>query len=209
MRQSVIKYLPNSLTFLRLVLIPFFVIMMIDPSPTMRLVAFFTYAVASITDVIDGRVARHYRVVSNVGKLLDPIADKILVMSALVMILAYVTDSEGQAILPGWLVVLVLARETWVNGVRSVAALRGVVVAASKLGKLKSFMQMSAIGLLLMPLSWRFEFSGYYVPFASFGVPLLMLSVVISYWGALEYTFAVFGQKTDPVAEEEGNNEEK
>ena len=207
MRQSVIKYLPNSLTFLRLVLIPFFVIMMIDPSPTMRLVAFFTYAVASITDVIDGRVARHYRVVSNVGKLLDPIADKILVMSALVMILAYVTNSNGQPLIPGWLVVLVLARETWVNGVRSVAALNGVVVAASKLGKLKSFMQMSAIGLMLMPLSWNFEMNGYYIPFASIGVPLLMLSVFISYWGALEYTFAVFGQKTDSV--EEDNNEGK
>ena len=207
MKQTVIKYLPNSLTFLRLVLIPFFVIMMIAPSPTMRLVAFFTYVLASITDVIDGRVARHYRVVSNIGKLLDPIADKILVMAALVMILAYVTDGEGQSILPGWLVVLVLARETWVNGVRSVAALNGVVVAASKLGKLKSFMQMSAIGLMLMPFSWRFVLSGYYVPFASLGVPLLLLSVFISYWGALEYTFAVFGRK--PAEEEKKENSEE
>src|SRR5262245_55607250 len=123
--------IPNILTFLRLALIPLFVVLMIDPNPELTHAATLVFIIAAFTDYLDGVLARKFSAVSEFGKLADPLADKILVMAALVMLVAQRSDVYGEPWVPGWMVVLILAREIWVTGLRAVAASRGVIVAAS------------------------------------------------------------------------------
>jgi CDP-diacylglycerol--glycerol-3-phosphate 3-phosphatidyltransferase len=188
----VIKKLPNWLTFFRLALIPLFVFLLTDPTPRMITGAAIIFAIAAITDYVDGFIARRFSATSDFGKLLDPLADKILVMSALVMLLAQRTNAYGEPWVPAWMVVLVLAREIWVTGLRAVAASRGLIVAAGNAGKVKSGLQMVAIILLILherplsylaiPLGWTCQFVG---------TSLLFLSIAFSLWSAFEYTWAI------------------
>jgi CDP-diacylglycerol--glycerol-3-phosphate 3-phosphatidyltransferase len=178
-----VQRLPNWLTFLRLILIPFFVILMIDPTPGSITAATVIFIVAAITDYVDGIIARRYGAVSDFGKLLDPMADKILVMAALVMI-------ASQKWVPGWMVVAVLAREIWVTGLRGVAASQGTVVAASGSGKFKSGLQMVAIVFLLQQ-GGGLQLAGHMVTCHQFGIFLLLISLAFSYWGATEYTLHI------------------
>lgn len=187
---ELVRKLPNWLTLLRLGLIPVFVILLIDPSPGMLFLATGIFIVAALTDLIDGYLARRFGAESDLGKLLDPLADKILVLAALVMLVAQRSDFNGEPWVPGWLVVLVLAREVWVTGLRGIAASRGLVLAANSAGKLKSGFQMVAIVLLLLH-DFRFKLLGLSITGQTLGVNLLLLSVVVSYWGALEYTSLV------------------
>ncbi|MBQ6374934.1 MAG: CDP-diacylglycerol--glycerol-3-phosphate 3-phosphatidyltransferase [Clostridia bacterium] len=140
--------LPNKLTMLRILLIPFFVVFAKMGSFAMQLVAVVIYIIACITDAMDGRIARSRNLVTNFGKFMDPIADKLLVMSAMV-VLTY------QRRMPDWVCILMLAREFMVSGLRLVAVQGGRVIAAGPLGKLKTVFQMiSTIALmLLVPLS--------------------------------------------------------
>ncbi len=187
-----IKKIPNWLTYLRLVLIPVFVVLMIDPSRTMVSVAAWVFIGAAITDYVDGFVARRFAAVSDFGKLLDPLADKILVMAGLVMLVSQRSDINGTPWVPGWMVVIVLSREIWVTGLRGVAASRGLIVPAGGAGKIKSGFQMVAIVLLLM----------HDLPIRAFGLPFpwschivginfLLISLVFSLWGAFEYTWSI------------------
>ncbi|MBN8550633.1 MAG: CDP-diacylglycerol--glycerol-3-phosphate 3-phosphatidyltransferase [Deltaproteobacteria bacterium] len=197
---SVLHRLPNWLTYLRLGLIPVFVVLMIEPTQGAVLLATFVFIIAAITDYTDGYIARRYGAVSDSGKLLDPMADKILVLSALVMLVAQRSDLTGDPWVPGWMVVLVLAREIWVTGLRGIAASKGVVVAATQSGKYKSGFQMVAIVFLLLH-DTTFPFGGQRISCQSIGVNLLFFSIVISYWGAVEYSFSVLGEeKKSPAA---------
>lgn len=199
MARTIIKKVPNWLTLLRLFLIPFFVVLMIDPTRSMVYVATAIFAVAALTDLIDGMIARRYGAVSDLGKLLDPLADKILVMAALVMLVAQRSDLSGDPWVPGWMVVVVLAREIWVTGLRGMAAARGIVVAASDRGKVKSLLQMVAIVFLLLHDE---EFLIFKVAFTAKGIGLnfLLVSLLFSVWGAVEYTTLVLSEaKENPV----------
>lgn len=196
-----VQQLPNYITYLRLALIPVFVVLMIEPTETMVSLALLVFVFASLTDYIDGYLARRFGAVSDFGKLLDPIADKILVMAALVMLVAQRSMMYGESWVPGWMVVLVLARETWVNGLRSVAAAQGVVVAASKTGKIKSALQMAAIVLLLLH-DVTISVGGTPFPCQYLGLRLLLISIVISYWGAAEYTWLVLNDRGKGEVEE-------
>mgnify|MGYP001407127385 CR=1 FL=1 len=187
---KLLKNLPNYLTFIRLGLIPIFVSLMIDPSPTMVMAAVFIFILAAITDLLDGIIARNFSAVSDLGKLLDPLVDKVLVMAALVMLVAQRSDIDGAPWVPGWLVVLVLAREIWVTGIRGVAAANGVIVAAQATGKLKSLLQMVAIVLLLLHHQTLFLF-GFHTSCQFLGLNLLFLSILLSYWSAFEYTHQI------------------
>ncbi len=188
-----IKQIPNILTVLRLILIPFFVLMLIDPSPLQIRIAGVLFIFAALTDYVDGLIARRLGAVSDFGKLLDPLADKILVASALIMMLALRSESDGSPWVPAPLVVLIIAREFWVTGIRAVAASRGVIVAANSGGKIKSGLQMVAIVLLLFQ-GMTLPLFGLRLPFEMLGRVLLGLSVVFSYWAAVEYTFEVFAE---------------
>jgi CDP-diacylglycerol--glycerol-3-phosphate 3-phosphatidyltransferase len=187
----VIKNVPNLLTGLRIAVIPIFVLLMDDPSPFMRWVAIFIFLFAAITDLADGSIARRFHAVSDMGKLLDPIADKILVMSALVMLVAQRQEFDGSPWVPGWIVVLLLGREIWVTGLRSLAASRGLVISAGGSGKIKTALQMIAI-LCIMTRIERISILGFGASAHIVGTNLLLLSVLFSYWSAIDYTVMVF-----------------
>ena len=197
------RHLPNILTFFRIVLIPIFVVLMIDPSPLMVNAAVWVFVVASITDYVDGLIARTFSAVSDFGKLLDPLADKILVMAGLVMLVSQPRDPNGEAWVYSWMVVLALAREIWVTGLRGVAASRGIIVAAKGAGKLKSGFQMVAIVMLLLhsrPVSSVSLFSisiPIDVPCQFVGLNLLLVSLFFSIWGAVEYTWEILGESKE------------
>lgn len=135
--------LPNKLTLLRVCMIPVFVVLALRPAFGCQIAATLVFALASFTDMLDGKIARKRNLVTNFGKFADPIADKLLVMSAMIVMV-------GQGRIPSWVCVLILAREFVISGFRLVAVEGGRVIAAGKLGKLKTVTQMIAILLLLL-----------------------------------------------------------
>ena len=136
--------LPNKLTLLRVCMIPFFVIFARMSPFWAQCVAVGIYALACITDALDGHIARSRRLITDFGKFMDPIADKLLVMSALIVLTA-------QRRMPDWVCILMLAREFLVSGFRLVAVENGRVIAAGPLGKVKTVFQMLAtIALMLL-----------------------------------------------------------
>ena len=144
--------LPNKLTLARVFMIPFFVffILFAPASPNeavFRLTADLIFVLASLTDLFDGKIARKYGLVTNFGKFMDPLADKLLVCSALICLL-----SLGQ--LPTWVVIVIVAREFIISGFRLIAAEGGIVIAASMWGKSKTVSQMVMIIFLLLNLSF-------------------------------------------------------
>ena len=136
--------LPNKLTLLRVCMIPFFVVFARMSAFWAQCVAVGIYALACVTDTLDGHIARSRNLITDFGKFMDPIADKLLVMSALVVLTA-------QGRMPDWACILMLAREFLVSGFRLVAVENGRVIAAGPLGKLKTVFQMvSTIALMLL-----------------------------------------------------------
>ena len=138
--------LPNKLTVMRVILIPFFVAALLydnGSSQTMRVVANVIFIVASLTDLFDGKIARKYNLVTNFGKFMDPLADKLLVCSALICMIELRE-------LPAWMVIIIISREFIISGFRLVASDNGVVIAASYWGKFKTTFQMIAVVLLIL-----------------------------------------------------------
>lgn len=138
--------LPNKLTVLRVLMIPFFVAALMweeGSSQSMRWAAAAIFVVASLTDLLDGKIARKYNLVTNFGKFMDPLADKLLVCSALICLIQL-----GQ--LPAWMVIIIISREFIISGFRLVASDNGVVIAASYWGKFKTTFQMIAVILKIV-----------------------------------------------------------
>ena len=138
--------LPNKLTILRVIMIPFFVLALLyngGENQTLRYVAAAIFIIASLTDMLDGKIARKYNLVTNFGKFMDPLADKLLVCSALICL---VELKE----LPAWMVIVIISREFIISGFRLVASDNGVVIAASYWGKFKTTFQMIAVVLLIV-----------------------------------------------------------
>ena len=155
--------LPNKLTLLRVAMIPIFVVLVKLPAPWAQYAAVAVYVLACITDTLDGYIARSQNLVTNFGKFMDPIADKLLVMSALVVLTA-------QGRMPDWVCILMLAREFMVSGLRLVAVENGKVIAAGTLGKIKTVFQMlSTIALML------------FVPVEGAGGPMATVAKVLMY----------------------------
>ena len=140
--------LPNKLTVLRVLLIPFFVVALLAGGgeiPMMRYLAAAIFIVASLTDLLDGKIARKYNLVTNFGKFMDPLADKLLVCAALICLVEL-----GQ--IPAWMVIVIVSREFTISGFRLVAAEQGIVIAASYWGKFKTTFQMIAVILMIVNL---------------------------------------------------------
>lgn len=137
--------LPNKLTMLRVILIPFFVVFMLMElfGSADRWIALGIFVVASLTDLLDGKIARKYNLVTNFGKLMDPLADKLLVSAALICL-------SAQDRLAAWIVIVIISREFIVSGLRQIAADNGIVIAASYWGKYKTTFQMIMICLLII-----------------------------------------------------------
>lgn len=139
--------LPNKLTIFRVILIPFFVFFMLAPyfPDNGKYIAVAIFIIASLTDMLDGKIARKYNLVTNFGKFMDPLADKLLVCSAMICLVA-----TGQ--LASWIVIIIISREFIISGFRLIAADNGIVIAASYWGKFKTVSQMALIIVLIMDL---------------------------------------------------------
>jgi len=167
---------PNMLTLCRILAAPVLVVLLSFPSPWNRALAAFLFIVASTTDYLDGYLARRYNVISSTGKLLDPMADKLLVMTALIMIVAC---PEGSV--PAWMVVVILGREIMITSLRGVASAQGVVIEAEELGKYKTILQIFAItGLIL-----HYGYVG--IDFHLGGMYFLWASLILSLWSGIDY----------------------
>jgi CDP-diacylglycerol---glycerol-3-phosphate 3-phosphatidyltransferase len=175
------RRLPNVPTLLRFFAVPFFVVLLIDPTPQSHIWATLIFIVAAVTDWLDGYLARVYHAESILGTLLDPLADKILVMAALVM-LAALPQGAGA---PPWMVVVLLAREMIITGLRSLAALRGIVVPASEIAKHKTAWTFIAIVFLLIDLPY--DFFGVFVDFHAAGMVFLWIALLFSVVSGLQY----------------------
>ncbi len=182
--------LPNKLTLTRLVLVLVFAFFafplpsVLCPEATVRAwIALIVYVLASITDALDGHIARKNNMVTDFGKFLDPIADKLLVTSALLSL----TLVDTQGLFHGlylWSTLIILTREFMVSGVRMIAASKGVVIAAGKMGKLKMIFQSIALVVLLaVPV-----FSGDFAMFLrNIGDVLMVVAVILTIWSGAEY----------------------
>ena len=144
--------LPNKLTILRMIMVPFFVLFMLVPigGPANKWIALAIFVVASLTDTLDGYIARRDHLITDFGKFMDPLADKLLVCSALI---CFVELGD----LPAWMVIVIIAREFIISGVRLVASDNGIVIAASKTGKLKTISQMVMVVLVIADLGGIFD----------------------------------------------------
>lgn len=145
--------LPNKLTLLRVVLIPFFLLFMYLDIPYHFLIALLIFSAASITDALDGKIARARNLVTNFGKFLDPLADKVLVIAALTVCVEF--SEVKMSAIP---LIIIIAREFMVSGLRLLAANSGIVVAAGIWGKLKTAFTMAAIVVILLWLSLCYDF---------------------------------------------------
>lgn len=175
------KHLPNILTALRLLAVPFFVWLLVDPTPNGSLWASAIFVIASVTDWLDGYIARIYHAESILGTLLDPLADKILVTSALVMLAA----SPVEPRVPAWIVVVILSREMLVTGLRSVAAVKGMVVPASDWAKHKTAWTMIAIIFLLV--HQPYTLFGRLIDFHFAGMIFLWIALILTVSTGVSY----------------------
>ncbi|MCD8300496.1 MAG: CDP-diacylglycerol--glycerol-3-phosphate 3-phosphatidyltransferase [Clostridiales bacterium] len=187
--------LPNKLTMMRMVLIPFFVFFMLMDmgySRIFRLIALLIFIVASLTDMADGKIARKRNLITNFGKFMDPLADKLLVCSALICLMA-------RGMIPAWMVIVIIAREFIVSGFRLIAVEQGKVIAAGMLGKVKTVFQMAAVILLILSMVWRLYILGIY-PFHLLGVIALWGAVILTIASLIEYII----ENSDVLKENDG-----
>ena len=177
--------LPNKLTILRLIMIPLFVATFyLTVLPYNYLISAIIFILAAFTDFLDGYIARKYKLVTNLGKFLDPIADKVLVSTALIVMLVPLTNEP--AILPFYgaiAVAIILARELIVSGFRIVAASNGKVLAADKSGKIKTFVQDIAVIVLLLSADFM---PGLYSTLNIVGLCFLGLATMLTIYSGIE-----------------------
>jgi CDP-diacylglycerol--glycerol-3-phosphate 3-phosphatidyltransferase len=174
--------LPNMLTILRMAMIPIFVALIHEATPLSSLLAGSVFALAALTDVVDGFLARRWNMITVIGKLLDPLADKLIVAAALVMM-----TSLGR--IPAWIVIVLLSREFLVSGLRQIAVSEGLVIAAGQEGKWKTSLQLSGIVALCVYYTHPINllFGVYDVNFNTIGLVLIFMSMLFSLWSAAVY----------------------
>ena len=166
--------LPNSLTLFRIACIPLLVILLFFPHKTTSFLAALVFALASISDLLDGFLARRQHLVTTFGPFLDPLADKLVVSAALVMLIPL-----GRV--PAWMVVVIVGRELAITGLRTVAVTEGKVISADELGKKKMVFQIVAVlGLLL-------HYDYYGVNFHIVGMFFMWLAVIVTLWSGFNY----------------------
>ena len=166
--------LPNSLTLFRVACIPVLVLLLFFPHKATSFVAALVFALASISDLLDGFLARRQQLVTTFGKFLDPLADKLIVSAALIMLIPL-----GRA--PAWMVVVIVGRELAITGLRSMAVSEGKVISADALGKKKMVFQIVAIlGLLL-----HYDYFG--INLHAVGMFFLWLAVILTLWSGFNY----------------------
>jgi len=179
-----IMNIPNILTLMRIAIIPLLAVLLMSPSRTAGFWAAALFAVASITDWLDGYLARRMGIVTIFGKFLDPIADKLVVMAALIMILPFNR-------VPAWMVLLILGREIIITGLRGIASTEGIVIQASDLGKYKTIFQIVAILGLVLHYDYCWFFGIVHplitVNMHNVGMFYLWIATVLTVWSGVDY----------------------
>ncbi len=183
---------PNLITLFRIIIVPLVVLLLYVPAGDVSfarsMTAFVLYILASLTDLLDGYLARRYEMVTPLGKLLDPLADKLLVCAALIMLIP-----PGRV--PAWMVVIVVAREIGVTALRGVASTEGLVIAASPLGKAKTLLLNIGVAALIL----HYPFWGLGVVFGPryvewFGLAFLSAGIVLTAWSGFDYFLRFLGE---------------
>lgn len=171
--------LPNSISMIRIGAAPVLVLMLMSPGKTLSLVAAVVFVAVCITDWLDGYIARKMNITTNLGKFLDPLADKLLITTAFIMLIPL-----GRV--PAWVVALMISREMAVTGLRAIASDKGVVISASWLGKLKTISQI----VCLVPLIIHFPYYGF--DFHIAGLVFLVVAFILTMWSGIDYFMAFF-----------------
>lgn len=164
--------LPNKLTVARIIAAPFFIVAFILK---FYIVALVIFILASLTDLLDGRIARSRGLVTNFGKIMDPLADKVLVYSALCLFVEI-------GLIKAWMLIIILAREFIVAGMRTTSASQGKVLAAGMSGKIKTVLQMISVGIMIFAL--RID---PYTVFSKLGYYLFLASLIMTVYSGIEY----------------------
>jgi len=170
---------PHQMTLLRVLLIPAIYVFIYIDTENLLVVAYFLFLFACFTDYWDGILARHTGRTTDLGKLLDPIADKMLICSLLVVLVAF--DRA-----PDYLTALIISREFAVSGLRSVASVQGIVIQASSGGKIKTISQMFAVGFLIL------HYPTLGVPCHEVGIIMLWIATAIALWSGGKYIFSYY-----------------
>jgi CDP-diacylglycerol--glycerol-3-phosphate 3-phosphatidyltransferase len=173
-QRATIRNIPNLLTVQRIFSSPVIVLFLTSPGPLASFLAALVFGIASLTDLLDGYLARQQKAETAIGKLLDPMADKLLILSAMIMLIPL-----GR--IPAWIVVLIIGREVAITGLRGIASAEGVVIAASPLGKAKMVFQSLSLGGLML----HYEYLG--INFHFLGMILLWISLAITLWSGIDY----------------------
>lgn len=168
---------PNILTLFRIATAPVLIFLLLAPDPVNSAVAAGVFFLASISDYLDGYIARSYGSGTTIGKFLDPLADKLVVTTALIMLCGTVRMPR----VPAWMVAVLVSREIMVTGLRAVAAAEGLVMAAEELGKYKMVLQVMALHGLLI------HYTYFHVDFFAGGMFVLWLALAVSVWSAVDY----------------------
>jgi CDP-diacylglycerol--glycerol-3-phosphate 3-phosphatidyltransferase len=172
-RQQILS-LPNGLTAIRVLAIPFILILLYNPERSYQIMTAVIFLLAAVTDTLDGYFARKRRMVTTLGKFLDPMADKLLIVTALIGLIT----ARG---LPVWMVIVIVGREIAVTGLRGIAASQGIIIAASRLGKYKTIFEVASITFFIL--------NGDYLSIRLYhvGMSLLWVAVILAVLSGIDY----------------------
>ncbi|MCK9275343.1 MAG: CDP-diacylglycerol--glycerol-3-phosphate 3-phosphatidyltransferase [Syntrophales bacterium] len=166
--------LPNCITMLRIAIIPVLFLLLLSPGRAMSLVIAVFFVLAALTDLLDGYIARKYNIVTRMGKLLDPIADKLIVSTAMIMMIPI-----GR--IPAWIVAIIICRDVLVDGIRSIASSEGLIIEASWIGKRKTLCQIIAVTALLI----HYPLLG--LNAHAVGIVTLYIALILTLWSGVDY----------------------
>ena len=176
--------LANRLTLARIVVIPLIVVLLFFPGKVPSFFAALLYLLAALTDIVDGYLARRMKIVTRLGRFLDPLADKLLLTSALIMLI-------GLNRAPTWMVTIIIGREIAVTGLRGIAVTENIIISASRLGKYKALAQSIATNLLIL----HYDYLS--LPIEKLGMIFLWIALVMTVWSGVDY-FVRFFKKAFP-----------
>jgi CDP-diacylglycerol--glycerol-3-phosphate 3-phosphatidyltransferase len=173
--------LPNAITMLRIGIIPVLFILLLSPDSTGSLVIAGIFVVASLTDLLDGYIARRYQIVTTMGKFLDPIADKLVVNTAMILMIPI-----GR--IPAWMVAIIIVRDFTVDGIRTIASSEGVIIGSSRLAKQKTLCQVVAVTALMI----HYPFLG--ADSHLVGIVILYVALFLTLYSGLDYLVKFFNE---------------
>jgi CDP-diacylglycerol--glycerol-3-phosphate 3-phosphatidyltransferase len=181
---------PNLLTFFRIALVPVLIVILFNPGRTGRALAASCFLLAALSDFFDGWLARRHGLTTALGQLLDPLADKLIVAAALIMLAAMPPEPR----VPAWMACVIVLRELAVTGLRGIASHGGVLVPAQELGKYKMIVQMFALEALLVHYRYAVPGTGLEVDFHAAGMVFLWMALVLAVWSGVDYYVRILGQ---------------